>query len=109
MRKIYTFCDDINEGGIEGCQKYFNDGDSILCLQYGDRFFYSKIIKFSENYELNIYCQKLSLDNYCTKCINIYILLNFNLFLKNFIILYIYINLSLLFYYNKKFLFIFLI
>ena len=86
MRNICIYCDDIEEGGIEGCQKCYNNEEKILCQQCGDGFILlenSQIcLKISEDPELEkfINCQQLSLDDnnkfYCSKCIDNYVLLN---------------------------------
>ena len=88
IRNTCIYCDDIDEGGIEGCQKCYNNGEQILCLQCGDGFILFEnnqtCLKISENYELTNYinCLQLSLDNegnlFCSKCIDNYILLKEN-------------------------------
>ena len=83
-RNTCVFCDDIDEGGIEGCKSCYNDGERILCKECDEGFILLSInqtcLKITENKELEEFnnCQQLSLNDnglFCSKCIENYILL----------------------------------
>ena len=85
-------CDDVEEGGLEGCKDCKSENDSIICEECKEGFLLLKnnktCLKISENNELEefINCQQLYLDEnnklYCSKCIDNYILLNENNIIK---------------------------
>ena len=80
-------CDDMDDGGIEGCSKCQNENDSIICNQCKEGFLYLEgnktCLKISQDEELEefVNCIKLQYINNNLQCIecNIgYILLNEN-------------------------------
>ena len=87
MNNNCIFCDDKEEGGIEGCKKCYNNKGRILCFQCKEGFYLLEnnltCIKISENKEIEqfINCQRVSFNNnklYCSKCLNNYNLLREN-------------------------------
>ena len=72
------YCDDINNGGIEGCYQCENKNGNIICQYCKNGYILltnnNTCLKLSENNDLQKYsnCDRLSLDNnnklYCSKC-----------------------------------------
>ena len=80
-------CDDLDDGGIEGCSKCQNENDTVICNQCKDGFLYLEgnktCLKISKDEELEdfVNCIKLQYINdqlQCIECNNGYILLNEN-------------------------------
>ena len=88
INNVCTFCNDTDEGGIEGCEQCFSDDGKIICQQCKQGFILlennQSCIKIYENSEFEnfINCQRITFDEngkyYCSKCFDNYILLKDN-------------------------------
>ena len=81
------YCNDIENGGIEGCERCFSDNGNITCQQCNQGYFYFENNKTCVNilkigsFEKFINCQKIAFNNnnfFCTKCLDNYVLLKEN-------------------------------
>ena len=83
------YCNNTDEGGIEGCEKCISDNGKILCQQCKEGFLLlennQSCGKISENLELELFpnCQKIYLNEnnniyHCTQCFDGYNLLRDN-------------------------------
>ncbi|MBO6243530.1 MAG: hypothetical protein J6O41_03055 [Clostridia bacterium] len=80
-------CDNMDDGGIEGCSRCQNENDSIICNECKDGFLFldgnKTCLKLSQDEELEefVNCIKLDYINdklQCIECNNGYVLLNEN-------------------------------
>ena len=82
------YCDDAEDGGIEGCESCTNENDKVICSQCKYGFILlennNTCLKISENSDLEEFpnCDRIVLKEnsklQCTKCISEYILLKEN-------------------------------
>ena len=85
---LFIYCNNTDEGGIEGCEKCFSNEGNIKCQQCKEGFILNEkeqiCLKISEDKSLQsfINCQRVSLNSnniyYCTKCYEGYNLLKEN-------------------------------